>query len=73
MKIRNWKQYFCPHILGRGEEYYYDGAVEDLRETEPGKERFAVLMKEWPQMYPTRKSLVKTLNEVNDKLKPRSV
>ncbi len=47
--------------------------LEYLTETEPGKERFAVLMKEWPQMYPTRKSLVKTLNEVNDKLKPRSV
>lgn len=30
MKLKAWKKLFLPHILERGEDYYLNGAVEDL-------------------------------------------
>lgn len=31
MKLTEWKTLFAPHILYRGQNYFYDGRVEDLR------------------------------------------
>ena len=33
-----WKENFEEHILARGEDYYYSGAVENLKKTEEGYE-----------------------------------
>ena len=30
MQVKGWKRMFLPHILERGEDYYLNGAVEDL-------------------------------------------
>ena len=38
-----WEEYFAPHILLRGRDYYLEGAVTDLRETGKGKYRAKVL------------------------------
>lgn len=34
--MSGWKDLFQEHILGRGEMYYYDGAVLELHKTEHG-------------------------------------
>ena len=37
-----WEEYFAPHILLRGWDYYQESAVTDLRETGKGKYRAKV-------------------------------